>query len=131
MQGLDLSVLQNHVQAILAAQNNLGSSPSVKPLTEAELQLFVAERKRLAKRKKQTVCVFCKNNGEIEAVFISHTLKVSCPKILHYLTFVLQRNASFFDDDSPFFDLEIFSCTLRRVYQISKCIVTLMFDINL
>ena len=53
------------------------SPTTVKPLTEEELQQFVMERKRLNRKKRASVCVFCKNNGEIEAVYISHTLKVN------------------------------------------------------
>ncbi len=58
------------------------STSPVKPLTEEELQQFVMERKRLNRKKRASVCVFCKNNGEIEAVYISHTLKVKLHKHL-------------------------------------------------
>ncbi len=62
--------------------SDVSPSPGVKPLTPEELQQFVLERKRLNRKRRVSVCVFCKNNGEREEVFISHTLKVStdrCP----------------------------------------------------
>ncbi|XP_038046756.1 nanos homolog 1-like [Patiria miniata] len=69
------------------------STTGFRPFTMDELSRETGPPSRRANRwmvPKPTWCVFCKNNGESEAVYTSHVLKnsldkVVCPRIQAYI----------------------------------------------
>ncbi|XP_038046754.1 nanos homolog 3-like [Patiria miniata] len=70
-----------------------GSTTGFRPFTMDELSRETGPPSRRGNRwlvPKPTWCVFCKNNGESEAVYTSHVLKnsldkVACPRLRAYI----------------------------------------------